>query len=195
MQSGSSVCVWSPSLHFTGLTALEGEQEERMLLWYGPPPCARAGFAPSCHFPHQLPCTLQLLLYSPQPGNKCCPSWDCGRDTPPILYADFHRILFLTSHLFCYPSFVASLSPGPLLGFMRKTGSLRGFTCSQQLAISALLPEMRLSLLSADGHPRAFFVVVDLYLCYSIIVILKGPSEGQEGNSCSLITWGFFGMF
>ena len=32
MQSGSSVCVWSPSLYLTGLTALEGEQEERMLI-------------------------------------------------------------------------------------------------------------------------------------------------------------------
>lgn len=62
----------------------------------------------------------------PSAGNKCCPSWDCGREKSPILYADFHRILFFTSHLSCYPSFVASLSPGPLLGFMRKTGSLRG---------------------------------------------------------------------
>ena len=127
MQSGSSVCVWSPSLYLTGLTALEGEQEERMLIRQSPPTGAGAGFAPSRHFPHQLPSTLRSCsIYFPQPGNKCCPPWDCGRGTSPILYADFHRTLLFASHLFCDPSFVVPLSPGPLLGFMRETGSLRG---------------------------------------------------------------------
>lgn len=117
--SGARVCVLQGSLR--------SRVNKRRGCCYGTDPQrARAGFAPSCHFPPSFPALSAVAPLLPSAGNKCCPSWDCDRDKSPILYADFHRILFFTSHLFCYPSFVASLSPGPLLGFTRKTGSLRG---------------------------------------------------------------------
>ena len=46
-------------------------------------------------------------------------------------------------------------------------------------------PHKRVRVLSADGHPRAVFVVADSHLRYSIIATLR-PDKGQKVNACGL---------
>ena len=77
MQSGSTVCVWIPSLRVTGLTVFDSEQEGQTQF---SPTCTQSGSAPRYLTHTSSLCSSQALHALPEPGHKCCPPWDPGQD-------------------------------------------------------------------------------------------------------------------
>lgn len=122
--------------------------------------------------------------------------WAHGRDKPPYSVYWLSMNPALTSHL---PAAILPSwhlwAPGlscVLSGRQTLSQAVLFITCSQMLAVSALLPEMCLSLLSAGGHLCVLFVVGVLWPWLSS----QGSGEGQEVNSGGLIIpliLGFYG--
>ena len=116
MQSGSTVCVWIPSLRVTGLTVFDSEQEGQTQF---SPTCTQSGSAPRCLTHTSSLCSSQVLHALPEPGHKCCPPWDPGQDKlSTVCSLPVNPIL--TSHVFCCLCLFAS--PGSGLSWVSRGG-------------------------------------------------------------------------